>query len=287
MKNYLDLMQRILTKGERREDRTGFGTLSLFGESLQFDLSAGFPAVTTKRLAFGQVAAEVACFINCRETLAEFHKEGCKVWDANVNATHWQAKLAKMRNRGVGDGWPPVDWVGQHYGIQWRQWGGDAIDQLRRAVETLRRDPWSRRAVITAWNPEELDEVCLPPCHTMFQLSVRNPGNTAARRLDCAVVMRSVDTFLGMPFDIASYALLVHILAKELDLRVGVLTMWFGDTHIYLNHLDQCREQLSREPRPLPQLAFTSEAALDNFKAAYVSLLHYDPHLAIKADMNP
>lgn len=287
MKNYLELVERILYSGERREDRTGYGTFSLFGEQLKFDL-AQFPAVTCKRLAFKQVCAELASFLRGYDNLADFHAMGCTVWDANANHPKWLASPYRMIE---GD-------LGRIYGVQWRRWRGKdrPLDQLRLAVETLRKDPWSRRAVVTAWNPAELEDVCLPPCHTMFQFSVRQ--DMAGRKtLDCAVTMRSVDTFLGMPFDIASYALLTYLAAWDLKVEPGVLTMWFGDTHIYLNHQDQVRTILDREPRALPVLlldpakqgSFDPDAVspLDDFHPCWASLEGYDPHPAVAADMNP
>jgi thymidylate synthase len=293
VRNYLDLVGRILSDGQLREDRTGFGTLSLFGEQLKFDLVAEFPATTAKRLAFKQVCAELACFLRGYDNLEDFHKMGCTVWDANENHHKW--KSSSLR-RGQGD-------LGLIYGVQWRRWGEQHLaayeqsgpgphgrDQLREAVEMLRNDPWSRRAVVTAWNPDELSAVCLPPCHILFQFSVRKYGD-GRRTLDCAVTMRSVDTFLGMPFDIASYALLTHLAAWELGLEPGVLTMWFGDTHVYLNHVDQCREMLDREPKDLPVLVLAPpglvERPLDQFEPSWASLDGYDPWPSIKADMNP
>lgn len=284
-------MQKILLQGERREDRTGFGTLSLFGESLRFDLTEAFPATTCKRLAFKQVCAELAAFLRGYSNLAEFHELGCKVWDANATHPRW---LGNPNRQGEGD-------MGRIYGVQWRRWrnqsgGGltartDYIDQLHDAIEILRHDPWSRRAVVTAWNPGELDDVCLPPCHTMFQFSVRHDRNMRPS-LDCAVTMRSVDTFLGMPFDIASYALLTHLAAWELNMPAGNLIMWFGDTHIYTNHLDQCREVLERDLRDGPMLVLTPgenypAKPLDEFHPSWASLENYDPHPSVQADMNP
>jgi thymidylate synthase len=271
---YLELMRRVLREGEARDDRTGVGTLSLFGTHAEFDLRDGFPAVTTKRLAFRQVAAELACFLRAHENLEDFHREGCAVWDANASAPYW---LSNPNRRGPGD-------VGRTYGVQWRRWRAGAnayVDQLRGAVETLRRDPGSRRAVVTAWNPAELDMSCLPPCHHAFQFSVRR-----GRDLDCLVTMRSVDVFLGMPFDVASYALLTHLAAKELGLAPGVLAMSFGDTHVYNNHAEACERQLAREPLAPPLVLLRAEATLDNFDAGMATLHGYDHHGPIPGEMN-
>ena len=278
MKAYLDLMRDVLTHGETRNDRTGTGTRSLFGTALRFNLMLGFPAVTTKRLAFKQVAAELACFLNERETLDEFHTEGCTVWDGNAKAESW---VQSPKCRFPGD-------VGRHYGLQWRSWGGpdgSAIDQLGNAVRVLRNDPYSRRAVVSAWNPEELDAVCLPPCHTMFQFSVRDIAS-GEPQVDCAVTMRSVDVFLGMPFDIASYALLTHLVANELDVLPGHVFFSFADTHIYTNHIDQCHKQLALPPRPLPVLRLTEGAGINNFYASLATLSGYDPHPPIPGELN-
>jgi thymidylate synthase len=277
VRQYLDLVRRILDEGEQRADRTGHGTLSLFGEQLKFDLEEGFPATTAKRLGFFQVAAELACFLRGHDNLEEFRQMGCNIWDKNAEAGYW---LKNPLRRGDGD-------LGRIYGVQWRRWRGrtshdEPVDQLRGVINTLRRDPWTRRALVTAWNAAEINEVCLPPCHVMFQFSVRRD-----LRLYCAVTMRSVDTFIGMPFDVASYALLTHLVAKELGIRVGVLTMWFGDTHVYLNHLEQARTMLARELLPLPVLELDPAAFVDCFAPAMARLVGYHSHPFIAAEMNP
>lgn len=274
MNQYLSLMRRVLDAGERRGDRTGVGTRSLFGEHMCFDLAAGFPAVTTKRLAFGQVVAELAGFLEGSRDVARFRELGCTVWDGNAAAPYW----ASNPNRAFeGD-------LGRVYGVQWRAWrgaAGTAVDQLAEAVRLLREDPDSRRVCVTAWNPAELDEMCLPPCHLYFQFSAR-----AGRRLDCLAVMRSVDVLLGMPFDIASYALLTHIVAGQVGMTPGHLTMSFGDTHIYNNHVRQCEEQLSRRPFPLPRLELDPSATVDNFVPSMARLTDYRHHEPIRAELN-
>lgn len=289
MRQYLDLVRHVLVTGERRADRTGTGTVSAFGTQLRVNLQNGFPAVTTKRLYFGQVAAELASFLNQRETLAEFHAEGCNVWDKNVESIAWQTRIAALKDTVyAGRDYCSDDWVGRHYGLQWRAWRdpvhGRKIDQLRNAIEILRADPTSRRAYVTAWNPAELEDVCLPPCHVSYQFSVRDMDTQP--RLDCAVTMRSVDVFLGMPFDIASYALLMHLVAKDLRLEAGWLTMWFGDTHIYVNHLNQMNEQLTRDPQTLPTLALDPMATIDSFRATDCRLVGYEPHPPIRGELS-
>lgn len=275
MKNYLSLMREVLDQGEPRMDRTGVGTLALFGRTLEFDLKDGFPAVTTKRLAMSQVTAELACFLRAYENLADFEALGCKIWHANATAPSWLSKA-----RAPGD-------LGRTYGVQWRRWrktndmlGVTEVDQLREAVRLLRNESTSRRICVTAWNPGELDEMCLPPCHLYYQFYARNDGG-----LDCFVVMRSVDVFLGMPFDIASYALLMHIVSGQVGRVPRRLIMTFGDTHIYKNHIDQCRAQLERAPQALPQLLLKVGVTIDNYTPGDSTLVAYTPAPAIKAEM--
>lgn len=277
MEVYLRIMREVLERGDRRQDRTGIGTLALFGTQLRHDLRAGFPALTTKKLGFAQIKAELACFLRGYDRLSQFHGMGCKIWDANANAPYW-----KPRARFSGD-------LGRVYGVQWRRWRKanglpgleTEVDQLREAVRLLREEPASRRICVTAWNPGELDEMCLPPCHLYFQFFVGGE-----RYLDTLVVMRSVDTFIGMPFDVASYGLLAHVVAQEAGLTARELVMNFADTHVYLNHLEQCREQLARNPLPLPQLQLAPEAKIDTFLPEMAKLEGYTSHPAIHGEMN-
>lgn len=268
MIGYQALVRSILVHGERRHDRTGVGTLARFGELLRFDLRRGFPAVTCKRLAFSQVAAELAAFLRGTETLAGFHDVGCRIWDANTAAPYWKDKTR----------------VGRIYGVQWRRWrrpDGGEVDQLGDAVHTLSTNHTSRRIFVSAWNPGELDDMCLPPCHVSFQFYASNDGC-----LDCAVVMRSVDTFLGMPFDIASYALLTHIVGMQVRLQPRMLSMFFGDTHIYKNHVPQCETLLGRAPLPLPVLKLQYGTTVDNFLPGMAELVGYQHHGALPGEMN-
>jgi len=275
MKNYLDLLSKVLTTGQKGPDRTGHGTISSFGEVIEFDLTKGFPAVTTKRLAFKQVAAELVCFLGGYDKLSEFESMGCTIWTANGESPYWKA------NKNYKE-----DWLGHIYGVTWRAWmnsRGQTIDQLRNLIEGLKSDPRSRRHLVTAWNPGELDRVALPACHTHFQVYI----GPEKGEVNCLVYMRSVDLFLGLPFDIASYATLTHLIAKEIGRAVGVLKFMLCDAHIYLNHIDQVKEQLIREPYSLPQLqiadSYTSifEATLEQ-----LSLANYTSHPSIKAEMN-
>lgn len=287
MRNYLELMADVLNFGEVREDRTGFGTRSLFWTGLAYDLADGFPATTTKRLAIKQVAAELTCFLRGYDTLDQFHSVGCNIWDANGRDPRWLEKLGSQYGLPADSGY-----LGPIYGVAWRRWSANgklAVDQLGDAIKMLRKDPWSRRAVVSAWNPYWVDAVCLPPCHTMFQLSMRRRQageHEPEWQLDLGVLMRSVDTFLGMPFDVASYALLAHICAYELGASPGRLSLTFGDTHVYLNHLDAAQEQLKRSPKSKPRLMLEGKLSIDDFHPDAVTLLEYDPWPAIKAEMN-
>jgi thymidylate synthase len=277
VRNYLDLVARVLAVGERREDRTGHGTLSLFGEQLQFDLREGFPAVTTKKLGFAQAAAELACFLRGYTTLEQFHSLGCRLWDKNGTAPLWEQRCREV-------GWPQ-GYLGKIYGAQWRDWRG--TDQLRAVLDTLKNDPWSRRGLVTAYDPDE--PACLPPCHHSFQLSARRRlcfSGESRWELDCLFSMRSVDLMLGLPFDVVSYALLTHLCAQELGMEPGLLTASLADAHVYLNHLDQARVQLEREPYQPPLLELLPGATVDSFDPATARLLSYSHHPAIKVEIN-
>lgn len=281
MRAWQDLMRKVLRHGHSRPDRTGVGTLALFGEQLVFENSAGFPAVTAKKLAFGQVAAELACFLRAYDNLAQFRAAGCTIWDANGAADGWIG-----RARREGD-------LGRIYGVQWRDWRAVAsldhwggvelvrVDQLRALVEGMRRDPYGRRHVVTAFNPGELDQMCLPPCHVLFQAFV-----TPDRELQVRVDMRSVDLFLGLPFDVASYALLQRLLARELDLDSGALCFQLGDCHVYLNHVDQVSAVLEREPAEPPRLWLSEEASLFDFHPHQAKLVDYTHRGAVPAPLN-
>jgi thymidylate synthase len=230
MKAYHDLLQLVLDRGVRKDDRTGTGTLSIFGHQMRFDLEAGFPLVTTKRVHLRSVIHELLWFLRGDTNVAYLRENGVSIWD------EWADEN--------GD-------LGPVYGHQWRHWrarDGRVIDQITQAVEQLRTTPDSRRIIVSAWNVGDLDAMALQPCHAFFQF------NVAEGRLSCQLYQRSCDLFLGVPFNIASYALLTHMFAQQCDLLPGEFIWSGGDCHIYLNHLDQVREQLSREPYPLPQL---------------------------------
>ena len=266
MKQWHEIMAKCMSEGVKREDRTGVGTRALFGEMLEFNnIVACFPAVTTKKLAFKQVAAELTCFLRGYNTLAEFHSVGCTIWDANGTAPGWQPYLD-------GD-------LGRIYGVQMRSWD-NSIDQMQHLVDGLKKSPHSRRHLVTMWNPSDLGDVCLPPCHYAFQCFVDGVY------LDILVSMRSVDLFLGLPFDVASYALLQHIIAQQLNLVPRTLKFALGDAHIYLNHFEQVSIVLSRSPKSPPWLNLEYGATINNFEPVMAKLHGYECYDSVPAEMN-
>lgn len=277
MQNYHALLTNILENGIDSSDRTGVGTRSLFAEQLRFDLTKGFPAVTTKKLAWKSMVSELIWFIegsSDERRLAEIQngtREGVTtIWTANATAPYWKPK-AKYE----GD-------LGRVYGVQWRHWrnmDGQEIDQLGNLVNGLRNDPYGRRHIITAWNPGELDQMALPPCHMMAQFYIRN------NRLSCQMYQRSCDAFLGLPFNIASYALLTHLVAKTIGSEVGELTIVLGDVHIYNNHFEAVKTQLARQPRSLPTLDISGANDIWSAKISDCKLIGYESDPPIYADM--
>jgi len=260
MKAYLDLMRRIRDTGARKADRTGTGTLSLFGQQLRFDLSEGFPLVTTKKVHVRSVIAELLWFLRGETNVAWLREQGVTIWD------EWADEN--------GD-------LGPVYGKQWRAWStcdGGAIDQISQVVEQLRKNPDSRRIIVSAWNVGELEDMALMPCHAFFQFYV------ADRKLSCQLYQRSADMFLGVPFNVASYALLTHMLAQQCDLGVGELVWTGGDCHLYQNHLEQAELQLQREPLPLPRLSFRRRPpSIFDYQYEDFEIVNYQHHPAIKA----
>jgi thymidylate synthase len=260
VRQYLELLDDVRSNGTRKGDRTGTGTLSVFGRQLRFDLAEGFPAVTTKKLHLKSVVGELIWFLQGSTNVRWLQEHGISIWDE----------------------WADADGeLGLVYGHQWRSWpapDGRSIDQIAKVIDSIRTNPDSRRHIVSAWNVAEVDDMALPPCHTMFQFYV------ADGRLSCQLYQRSADLFLGVPFNIASYALLTHMVAQVCGLEPGDFVHTFGDAHLYLNHVEQAALQLSREPRPLPSLRLNPERKeLTDFELGDVTLAGYDPHPGIKA----
>lgn len=275
MKTYLDTLQYILENGQQRDDRTGTGTIGVFGMQQRYNLQEGFPAVTTKKLAFKACLSELLWFLegsSDERRLAEIlhgTRDNSKrtIWTDNANADYWKPK-AKFE----GD-------LGRVYGVQWRDFGG--VDQLLDLVAGIKKDPYGRRHIITAWNPGELKDMALPPCHCFAQFYV-----SADKKLSCQLYQRSADFFLGVPFNIASYALFTHMIAQVCDLEVGDFVHTIGDAHIYSNHVDQVKEQLSREPYPLPALKINPAIRdITKFTMDDIKLIDYVSHQSIIAPM--
>jgi thymidylate synthase len=261
MRVYLDLLKDALEHGEKRTDRTGTGTLSVFGRQLRFDLSAGFPLLTTKKLHLRSIIHELLWFLNGDTNVGYLRQREVTIWDEWADAG--------------GD-------LGPIYGFQWRSWGknqGRAVDQISRAVEQIRSRPDSRRILVCSWNVSDLDRMALPPCHVLFQFYVHGDG-----RLSCQLYQRSADLFLGVPFNIASYALLTMMMAQVCGLKPGDFVHTFGDVHLYSNHVEQAMLQLEREPRALPAMKLNpSVRSILDFRFEDFTLENYDPHPGIKA----
>lgn len=260
MQQYLGLLQDILENGTQKGDRTGTGTISVFGRQIRFDLQQGFPLVTTKKIHLKSIIHELLWFLQGSTNIKYLKENGVKIWD------EWADENGEL---------------GPVYGHQWRSWptpDGGSIDQISQIVDQIKNNPNSRRIIVSAWNVAEVNKMALPPCHTLFQFYV------ADGRLSCQLYQRSADVFLGVPFNIASYALLTMMLAQVCDLQPGDFIHTFGDTHLYLNHLEQAKLQLSRTPRPLPRMKINPEVkSIFDFKYEDFTLLDYDPHPSIKA----
>lgn len=254
VKPYLDLVRTILDQGSRREDRTGTGTLSIFGAQCRYDLGEGFPLITTKKVIFSSVVHELLWFLRGSTNIHEGLSEHTRIWDPWADEN--------------GD-------LGPIYGYQWRNWGGAGIDQIREAQRLIREEPHSRRIIVSAWNVSDLPQMALPPCHTLFQFHVRGD------RLDCQLYQRSADVAVGVPFNIASYALLTVMMAQATDLKPGHFVHTLGDAHIYLNHLEGVERQLTREPFPLPRVKVGARP-LDELRFEDIELIDYRYHPFIR-----
>ncbi|MGB7815968.1 MAG: thymidylate synthase [Methylotenera sp.] len=259
MKQYTDLMRHVLAHGNKKEDRTGTGTLSVFGYQMRFDLNEGFPLLTTKKVHLKSIIHELLWFLQGSTNIAYLKENGVRIWD------EWADENGNL---------------GPVYGYQWRNWpkpDGTHIDQISQVVNAIKKTPDSRRLIVSAWNVADVDKMKLPPCHAFFQFYV------ADGRLSCQLYQRSADIFLGVPFNIASYALLTMMVAQVCDLKLGDFVHTLGDAHIYTNHMEQVREQLTREPRALPQMKINSEVKdIFSFKFEDFILENYNPHPAIK-----
>ncbi|MGQ0761683.1 MAG: thymidylate synthase [Acidobacteriota bacterium] len=295
MKQYHDILRSILDRGVEHQDRTGVGTISHFGFQTRFDLREGFPIVTTKRVPFRWVAEELFWFLSGDTNEATLRARGVDIWKEWADEEH-----TRRFGREAGD-------LGPVYGYLWRSFGGnypkhDGVDQIARLINEVETNPNSRRLIVSGWDPRECDNVDLPPCHTLFQFKIGQPGNAPGTAgilpttdrpvLHCQLYQRSADAFLGVPFNISSYALLTHLVAHVCDLQVGEFIYTLGDYHIYQNHLDQVNELLSRQPKPLPQLDVNDEdrelrglEGLLNFRYEHLRLIGYESHAKIAAQV--
>ena len=260
MRQYLDLMRHVRDHGTRKEDRTGTGTLSTFGYQMRFDLGEGFPLVTTKRLHIRSIVHELLWFLSGDQNTRYLTENGVSIWN------EWADEDGNL---------------GPVYGVQWRSWGtpdGESIDQVSQVIQQIKENPDSRRIIVSAWNVGEIDKMKLPPCHLLFQFYV------AAGKLSCQLYQRSCDIFLGVPFNIASYSLLTHMVAQQCDLGVGEFIWTGGDCHLYANHLEQANEQLQREPLPLPRLAIKRRPnSIFDYRYEDFEVLNYEAHPHIRA----
>jgi thymidylate synthase len=301
MKQYLELLEDIKTNGVKKADRTGVGTISVFGRQLRFDLSQGFPAMTTKKLFMRGIIHELIWFLQGSTNIKYLVDNDVHIWDEwpyrhyliqqgsdvpDSNSTRWKAGIKTFTQKIKTDDEFAKQWgeLGPVYGYQWRNWpapDGQHIDQLAKVIDTIKNNPDSRRMIVSAWNVADIDEMAkagIPPCHLLFQFYV------ADGKLSCQMYQRSADTFLGVPFNIASYSLLTMMIAQVTGLEPGDFVHTFGDTHLYVNHFDQVDLQLSRQPKPLPKMKINpSVKSIDDFKYEDFELINYDPDASIRA----
>ena len=289
MRQYLDLLEHILQKGRRKEDRTGVGTISTFGYQMRFDLSEGFPLITTKKLHLKSIAYELLWFLNGDTNIRYLAQNNVRIWDDwpferyKRSSTYQGETIREFAAKVANDEAFAISWgeLGPVYGHQWRSWpsstGANTIDQITNLIRDIKNKPDSRRHIISAWNVADIDQMTLPPCHCLFQFYV------ADGKLSCQLYQRSADTFLGVPFNIASYSLLLMMVAQVCGLQPGEFIHTFGDVHIYTNHLEQVELQLSRDVRPLPKLRINPEVTdIFSFQYEDFELMDYDPHPHIK-----
>lgn len=265
MRQYLDLLEHVRDHGVDKSDRTGTGTRSVFGHQMRFDLSEGFPVLTTKKLHLRSIIGELLWFLRGDTNVRWLQERGISIWD------EWADEHGNL---------------GPVYGHQWRSWPtpeGGTIDQISKVIEGLRTNPDSRRHIVSAWNVAEVDSMALPPCHTIFQFYVTPARDGGRARLSCQLYQRSADIFLGVPFNIASYALLTMMVAQQVDMEPGEFVHTLGDAHLYLNHLDQADEQLTRSPGPLPRMEITPRESIDAYEIEDFTLVGYDAAPSIKA----
>ncbi|MFL2132005.1 MAG: thymidylate synthase [Ruoffia tabacinasalis] len=306
---YQDLVRKVLNEGTKKEDRTGVGTLSIFGHQMRFNLQEGFPLLTSKRVPFGLIKSELLWFLRGDTNIRYLLENNNHIWDewafknyiesdayegpdmtdfgrrALIDETfkvQYDEEMTKFQNEILtnDDFSERFGHLGDVYGKQWRAWqlrNGDTLDQIKIVIDQIKTNPDSRRHIVSAWNPEDVPSMALPPCHTLFQFYV------ADGKLSCQLYQRSGDIFLGIPFNIASYALLTHLIARETGLEVGDFVHTIGDAHIYSNHLEQVKLLLERDVRPLPQLVIQSEAKLDQIESNEIKVENYNPHPSIKA----
>jgi thymidylate synthase len=291
MKQYQELLTTILDSGTRQKNRTGIDTFMIPGYMMKFDLRQGFPALTTKKLAFKSMVGELLAFLRGANTVKQFNDLGCKFWDANGSAPAWVNNINRLSrvyfdeegvSHDAGD-------LGRIYGVQWRDWltnaNGDHLDQLENLLSEIKTNPTSRRLIVSAWRPDELTKMALPPCHYSFQVIIEQESKT----MHLLWNQRSCDVFLGIPMNIASYAILLHVLARITGYNVGTLTGFLADVHIYENHLAQVKEQLLRNPYDLPHLKISDRVVegtkVEDIKPEDIELVGYECHAAIKAEM--
>lgn len=311
MKQYLELLKDIRDNGEVKGDRTGTGTKSVFGRQVRYDLADGFPAMTTKKLYFRSVVHELLWFLKGTGNIEYLAQNNVHIWDEwpykhylektgqevpDSSSEQWKSGIKEFIGKIATDHSFAEQWgdLGPVYGVQWRKWPdgkGGTIDQIQQAIDTIKNNPNSRRNIVSAWNVAEIDDIAaaggLPPCHTLFQLNVRSGQDGEKDKLDLHLYQRSADTFLGVPFNIASYALLLSMLAQVTDKQPGEFVHTLADTHVYLNHLEQVDEQLSRQPLPLPQLWLNPEITdINDFTFDDIRLENYQSHPAIKAPIS-